>query len=131
MVTKEQIERHWITVLAEFWLQTDWDKFSGQKKSRADTFGERVEVATRAGGVHEALDKLAKGLGQAVPKLPTADLDPLVTDEDQSMRILRREEVWIVNKTDETVQNYFEDKKDSDPDPEPTTSKLTDFITED
>lgn len=128
--SKAEIEQQWIVVLAEYWRQTDWDQFGSQKKSYADTFGERVEVATRAGGVHEALAKLAKGLGMAAPELPTEQLDPLVADEDRAMHVLRREDIWLVNKANETVENYYDGKDDPVADPEPTTSELSDFITE-
>jgi hypothetical protein len=126
--TRTALERHWIAVLAEYWRQTDWDAFGTAKKSYADTFGERVEVATRAGGVHAALDKLAKGLGMATPELPTADLDPLVTNDSRAMQILRREDIWLVNKADETVRSYF-DGRDSGQKPKQTTTDLSDFIT--
>lgn len=128
------LEFHWIAVLSEFWRQADWDQFSNQQKSRADTFGERIEVAGRAGDVHGALQKLAKGLGIAVPELPTENLDPLVANNTRAMRLLRRENVWLVNKTDETVRSYFaalnnDDSPGEDTDPEPTTTELSDFIT--
>ena len=126
----DDIERAWITTLAEYWLQTDWDQFSGQQKSRADSFGERVEVATRAGDVHGALRRLARGLGLAAPELPTEQLDALTDDEDAAMRVLRRESIYLVNKADETVQNYFAAMDDADADASPTTSTLSDYITE-
>ena len=127
---KHDLEHHWIAVLAEYWRQADWDQFSNQQKSRADTFGERIEVASRGADVHAALRKLAKGLGMAVPELPTQNVDALVGNDDQAMRILRRESVWLVNKTDETVQNYFAalEADDADAEPEQTTTELSDFI---
>lgn len=122
--------RHaWITILAEYWRQTDWEQFQEQK-ARAETFDERTTVATRAGGVHEALDKLARGLNMASPELPTAQLDVLVADEDAAMRLLRREHVYLVNKANETVQNFFDalngDESATD---ESTTTELSDFVT--
>lgn len=127
----EEIETHWIAVLAEYWRQADWDAFGGAQKARADTFGERVEVAARAGDVHGAFQKLAKGLGMAVPDLPTEHTDPLVNADDEAMRTLRRERVWLVNKANETIQNYFDalDADDGESDGNSaTTSELTDFI---
>jgi hypothetical protein len=47
------------------------------------------------------------------------------------MRVLRREDIWLIAKAQETVQNYFNAKQDEDSEPEPTTSELSDFITED
>lgn len=134
-ITDEQLETHWIAVLSEYWRQADWDQFSNQQKPRADSFGERLEVATRAGGVTAALDKLAKGLGMASPSLPTEHLDPLKDNERQAMRVLRRDKIWLVNKTDETIQNYY-DALDGDGDgqdaPEGevagTSTELSDFI---
>lgn len=127
------LEQHWVAVLAEYWRQADWDQFGNQKKSRADTFGERLEVAVRAGDVHGALQKLARGLGIAVPELPTADLDPLTNNDDRAMRMLRRERVWLVNKADEAVRNFFDALDDADANAnadaaEQTTSDLSDFI---
>lgn len=123
-----ELEQHWVAVLAEYWRQTDWDKFGNQKKSRADTFGERLEVAVRAGDVHGALQKLARGLGLAAPELPTADLDPLAENDDAAMRVLRRERVWLTNKADEAVQNFFASLDDPTADAEQTTTELSDFI---
>lgn len=122
------LEQHWVPILAEYWRQTDWDQFGNQKKSRADTFGERLTVAVRAGDVHGALDKLAQGLGLASPELPTANLDPLTDNNEQAMRTLRRERVWLVNKADEAVRNYFDALDDPSADAEQTTTDLSDFI---
>lgn len=126
----DDLERDWIAVLAEYWRQADWDRFGGQQKSRADAFGERLEVASRAADVHAAFDKLANGLGIAVPELPTAHIDPLVENDDRAMRVLRRERVWLTNKADEAVSNYFAVLDDTEADAEPTTTDLSDYITE-
>lgn len=121
----------WITVLAEYWRQTDWEQFQDQK-ARAETFDERTTVATRAGGVHEALDKLARGLNMAAPELPTRELDALVADEDAAMRTLRREHVYLVNKANETVRNFFDAlEEDADGGSGPTTTELSDFVSTD
>lgn len=123
------LETNWIAVLAEYWRQADWDAFGGAQKARADTFGERVEVAARAGDVHGAFQKLAKGLGMAVPDLPTEHADPLVEHDEAAMRKLRRERVWLVNKANQTIQNYFDALEDDDSAAdEPTTTDLGDFI---
>jgi len=124
------LEQHWVAILAEYWRQTDWDQFGNQQKSRADTFGERLTVAVRAGDVHGALDKLAQGLGLASPRLPTANLDPLAENNRQAMRTLRRERVWLVNKADEAVTGYFEnrDARHANAEPTRTTTELSDFV---
>ncbi|MFW6337197.1 MAG: class I SAM-dependent methyltransferase [Phycisphaeraceae bacterium] len=88
--TDDDLERHWTIILAEYWRQADWDQFSGQQKSRAATFEERLLSAQNAGDVHGVLKKLARGLGMAAPELPTANLDPLVEHDDRAMRVLRR-----------------------------------------
>lgn len=127
---RTDIERAWITILAEYWRQTDWEQFDGEEKARAESFGERVEVATRAADVHGALDKLAKGLGMAAPELPTEQLETLVADERASMRVLRREDIYLVNKADETVQSFFDAIDSDEPsEPEQTTTELSDFVT--
>lgn len=125
--TDEQLERHWIAVLAEYWRQADWDQFSGQQQRREDTFGERLLGATRSGSVHGALDALATGLGVATPKLPTADTDPLVEHDEAAMRVLRNERVWLTNKASEAVQNYFDETDGGEA--APTESELSDHIT--
>lgn len=127
--TTDDLARHWTVVLAEYWRQTDWDQFQQQKR-RSETFEERLLSAQNAGDVHGALKKLARGLGMAAPELPTENLDPLVEHSDAAMRVLRREDIWLISKANETVQNYFDAKRDGDSDPEPTTSDLSDFVTE-
>ncbi len=129
-ITDADLQRHWITILAEYWRQADWEQFSGQQKSRAESFSERLEAAARSGSVHKMLKKLAHGLGMSAPNLPTAALDPLAAHDQQAMAVLRREKIYLVNKADETVQNYFNAKNNDDSNPEPTTSELTDFITD-
>lgn len=125
--TDEQLEHHWIAILAEYWRQADWEQFSGQQQAREDTFGERLISASRAGTVHGALDTLAKGLGIATPDLPTEDLDALVADEQASMTVLRREHVWLTNKASETVDAYFAAQNSEESGQ--TTTDLSDFIT--
>lgn len=127
--TDDQLRQAWITILAEHWRTVDWEQFGQQQKRRATTFDERAEVATRAADVHGALDRLAKGLNMAAPELPTRDLDILVADDGRAMQLLEDERIWLVNKANETVRNYFDAMdSDDDSDPEPTTSELTDFI---
>lgn len=124
---RTDLEEAWITILAEYWRAVDWEQFQAQK-ARAETFDERAEVAARGSGVHDALDRLAKGLNMASPELPTRDLDRLVDENREAMRVLATERIYLVNKANETVRNYFE-ALDGGDDPEPTTSELTDFIT--
>ena len=131
IVTDNELAGHWQVVLAEYWIQTDWEQFPDTKR-RSETFEERLLSAQNAGDVHGALRKLARGLNMAAPDLPTENLDPLVENDKAALRVLRREDIWLVAKAKETVQNYFDAKSDSDSsDPEPTTSELSDFITED
>jgi hypothetical protein len=129
---ENKLAQDWIVILSEFWRETDWGEFP-DKKRRSATFEERLEAASNAGSVHGAFKKLAHGLNMASPDLPTEHLDPLVADSDLAMEILRKEDIWLTAKTRETVQNYFEAKQNSDTDAEsnPTTSELSDFITED
>lgn len=129
-VADDELARHWQVVLAEYWIQTDWEQFPDTKR-RSETFEERLLSAQKAGDVHGALKKLARGLNMATPDLPTENLDPLVGDDDAAMRVLRREDIWLVAKANETVQNYFNAKQDDDSEPEPTTSELSDFTSED
>lgn len=129
--TEDDLRKDWAVVLAEYWLQTDWDQFP-DKKRRSESFAERLLSAQNTGGVHEAVEELADGLGMAAPDLPTQNLEPLVDNNEESMRVLRRERIYLVSKAKEVVQNYFEDKDDAEnSDPEPTTSELSDFVTED
>jgi len=129
---ENKLAQDWVVILAEFWRETDWNAFPDQKR-RSETFEERLEAAANGGSVHTALKKLARGLNMASPDLPTEHLDPLVADDDLAMEILRKEDIWLTAKTRETVQNYFEAKQNGDTDTEsnPTTSELSDFITED
>ena len=126
----DEAVRHWTIILGEFWMQADWDQFPDTKR-RSESFEERLLSAQNAGDVHGALKKLARGLGLAAPDLPTENLDPLVAHNDEAMRILRREDIYLISKANETVQNYFDGKDDPERAPEPTTSQLSDFITED
>ena len=128
--TDDNLVDHWQVVLAEYWIQTDWEQFPDTKR-RSETFEERLLSAQNAGDVHGALKKLARGLNMAAPDLPTENLDPLVEHDEKAMGVLRREDIWLVAKAKETVQNYFDAKQNEDSDPEPTTSELSDFITED
>lgn len=128
--TDDELARHWQVVLAEYWIQTDWEQFPDTKR-RSESFEERLLSAQNAGDVHGALKKLARGLGMASPELPTENLDPLVENDEAAMRVLRREDIWLIAKAKETVQNYFDAKDDADSEPEPTTSQLSDFISED
>ncbi len=130
-ITNDDLARHWQVVLAEYWIQTDWEQFPDTKR-RSESFEERLLSAQNAGDVHGALKKLARGLGMASPELPTENLDPLVENDEAAMRVLRREDIWLIAKAKETVQNYFDAKDDDgDSEPEPTTSQLSDFISED
>lgn len=133
----ETLRYHWIVILAEYWRQADWEQFSGQQKSRVDSFGERLEAASHEGTIHKAQTKLAHGLGMSIPDLPTANLDPLTNHGTRSLEVLREERIYIVNRVEQTVQAYF-DAQDSDGETResgdetaPTTSKLSDFVTED
>lgn len=127
-VSHDDLVRHWTVVLAEYWRQTDWEQFPDQKR-RSESFEERLLSAQNAGDVHGALKKLARGLGMATPELPTANLGPLVANSEAAMRVLRREDIWLVAKANETVQNYFDGMDDAGAEPEPTTSTLSDFLT--
>jgi hypothetical protein len=127
---ENDLAQDWIVILSEFWRETDWGEFP-DKKRRSATFEERLEAASNAGSVHGALKKLARGLNMASPDLPTENLDPLVEDSETAMAVLRDEDIWLTAKTRETVQNYFDAKRDEDSEPEPTTSELSEFITED
>lgn len=127
----DPIARHWIPVLAECWMQTDWDRFNQQQR-RVETFGQRYRRATKQADVNAALKKLSRGLGIGSPELPTVHLDPLVENDREAMDALRHEEVFLVNKTSETVANYFANREaDGETEPAQTTTDLSDFVPED
>jgi len=129
-ITRDELAEHWTVILAEYWRQADWDQFPDTKR-RSESFEERLLRAQNAGDVHGALKKLARGLGMAAPELPTENLDSLVENDEEAMRVLRREDIWLIAKANETVQNYSDAKQNEQSAPEPTTSALSDFITED
>jgi len=128
--SRDQLAEHWTIILGEYWRQADWDQFPDTKR-RSESFEERLLRAQNAGDVHGALKKLARGLGMAAPDLPTENLDPLVENDAEAMRVLRREDIWLIAKAQETVQNYFDAKQDENSETKPTTSELSEFITED
>ena len=129
-LTEDELEKHWLVVLGEIWRQADWSRFENRAESWVSIFGSALYSAKKQPTVNDVIDRLAGKLGTGSPNLPTANLGPLRENEQQALEYLREERVWLANQAKALVATAREHEEavDDVSEPEPTTSTLSDFV---